>query len=311
MADNIRFVPEPPSKTWAVGLPAFVTLTHPEKGSSRWRVTIGLDLAELEGAIGEAEEWPDTAVHLEDAERAALAYWVERKKILTEDERLVQDSWWFAPEDHQHVDYPHEPGRLHDCPACMDRCHCIPGTTECVFEGEHKALECPKGITSADHWTCRSRPHMCRHYMADMHSYSPRGSYEDACEMAADQSGVQRIVEAWRAAGLDAFADQTGGMTMVATIHGQTGVITAVDDGGFILGWEDNKSAEEGMQNTRYWVFESLEEHTAMARLLADADALMGSMLRMNGDTIELDAWEEARRFISGLLVPLDNLQEA
>lgn len=37
-----------------------------------------------------------------------------------------------------HVDYPHEPGRLYDCPACEARCHCTPGTTECIFDGPHK-----------------------------------------------------------------------------------------------------------------------------------------------------------------------------
>jgi len=36
-----------------------------------------------------------------------------------------------------HADYPHEPGRLYDCPACEDHCHCTPGYTQCVFEGEH------------------------------------------------------------------------------------------------------------------------------------------------------------------------------
>lgn len=37
-----------------------------------------------------------------------------------------------------HVNYPHEPGRLHDCPACMERCYCTRNTTECVFEGSHR-----------------------------------------------------------------------------------------------------------------------------------------------------------------------------
>jgi len=37
----------------------------------------------------------------------------------------------------QHADYPHEPGRLYDCPACEARCHCTPGTTTCVFDGPH------------------------------------------------------------------------------------------------------------------------------------------------------------------------------
>lgn len=39
-----------------------------------------------------------------------------------------------APE---HVNYPHEDGRLFDCPACEASCHCTPGHTECVFEGVH------------------------------------------------------------------------------------------------------------------------------------------------------------------------------
>lgn len=35
----------------------------------------------------------------------------------------------------QHADYPHEPGRLYDCPRCEHECHCshLPGETECVF----------------------------------------------------------------------------------------------------------------------------------------------------------------------------------
>lgn len=37
----------------------------------------------------------------------------------------------------EHVDYPHQPGRLHDCPACEARCWCDsdPGSTECVYSG--------------------------------------------------------------------------------------------------------------------------------------------------------------------------------
>lgn len=39
----------------------------------------------------------------------------------------------------QHVNYPHEPGRLYDCPACEERCWCdsSPGTTECIYSGPH------------------------------------------------------------------------------------------------------------------------------------------------------------------------------
>ncbi|MBA2951418.1 hypothetical protein [Streptomyces himalayensis] len=49
------------------------------------------------------------------------------------------DGWsdmWVA----KHVDYPHEPGRLYDCPACESECHCIEEEEPCVhcsaqFEG--------------------------------------------------------------------------------------------------------------------------------------------------------------------------------
>lgn len=34
-----------------------------------------------------------------------------------------------------HVDYPHEPGYLHGCPACEEECRCAPGNAECVHPG--------------------------------------------------------------------------------------------------------------------------------------------------------------------------------
>jgi hypothetical protein len=37
----------------------------------------------------------------------------------------------------EHVNYPHEPGRLYDCPGCEYQCHCTEGLTQCVFTGEH------------------------------------------------------------------------------------------------------------------------------------------------------------------------------
>lgn len=37
----------------------------------------------------------------------------------------------------EHVTYPHTPGYLFDCPACESRCHCEPGSAECVYEGQH------------------------------------------------------------------------------------------------------------------------------------------------------------------------------
>lgn len=49
----------------------------------------------------------------------------------------------------KHIDYPHTPGYLHECPACTAQCHCVMGCdkdcspsctghyAECVYEGEH------------------------------------------------------------------------------------------------------------------------------------------------------------------------------
>jgi hypothetical protein len=37
----------------------------------------------------------------------------------------------------KHVDYPHEPGRLYDCPACEGSCHCVAGYTQCLYRGDH------------------------------------------------------------------------------------------------------------------------------------------------------------------------------
>jgi len=42
-----------------------------------------------------------------------------------------------------HADYPHEPGRLHDCPACQVQCFCTGAVargeeTPRVFEGTHR-----------------------------------------------------------------------------------------------------------------------------------------------------------------------------
>lgn len=65
---------------------------------------------------------------------ASLAGAVESEKAASEKA---------TPRGPEHVDYPHNPGCLHDCPACEASCHCDPAAvavgrqTECVFEGEH------------------------------------------------------------------------------------------------------------------------------------------------------------------------------
>lgn len=61
-------------------------------------------------------------------------------------------------DDLEHSDYPHEPGRLHDCPACQERCHCgeehdescdhpkddgkLYHTTQCVWDGHESESGC-------------------------------------------------------------------------------------------------------------------------------------------------------------------------
>ncbi len=37
----------------------------------------------------------------------------------------------------RHARYPHEPGRLYDCPGCEAECHCTPGYAECIYDGKH------------------------------------------------------------------------------------------------------------------------------------------------------------------------------
>lgn len=36
-----------------------------------------------------------------------------------------------------HSDYPHHAGYLVDCEACKAKCHCEPGSAECVYGGGH------------------------------------------------------------------------------------------------------------------------------------------------------------------------------
>lgn len=43
-----------------------------------------------------------------------------------------------------HANYPHNAGRLYDCPACDAACHCVADETECVFEGEHNGMGEPE-----------------------------------------------------------------------------------------------------------------------------------------------------------------------
>jgi len=44
-----------------------------------------------------------------------------------------------------HVDYPHHPGHLYDCPACEASCHCTPGDAQCIWPGHGRGVH-PTGV---------------------------------------------------------------------------------------------------------------------------------------------------------------------
>jgi hypothetical protein len=48
--------------------------------------------------------------------------------------RELTEAWKVALEGH--VDYPHHPGFLVDCPGCESRCHCEEDSATCVWEPE-------------------------------------------------------------------------------------------------------------------------------------------------------------------------------
>lgn len=58
---------------------------------------------------------------------------------LVDDDEDPEPAGWAAMRL-RHADYPHEPGRLFDCPACEAQCHCAPGEAECVYSGPHRNL---------------------------------------------------------------------------------------------------------------------------------------------------------------------------
>lgn len=66
-----------------------------------------------------------------------------REELLASAQRWEEQAETIGLDSEGHVDYPHEPGRLYDCPACEAQCHCTAGHTECIFEGEHNGLAAP------------------------------------------------------------------------------------------------------------------------------------------------------------------------
>lgn len=96
---------------------------------------------QVEAKLADAE----VALECPEYDNALYAVDLKRFEYVEDpgDHETLQEDWKPRP---QHADYPHEPGRLHDCPACEDHCHCTPGYTECVFEGDHNGLaDAPPG----------------------------------------------------------------------------------------------------------------------------------------------------------------------
>jgi hypothetical protein len=55
-----------------------------------------------------------------------------------------------------HVNYPHEPGRLYDCPGCESECHCsevkrLQGETQCIFCASLEAQFTDADFLDTDH----------------------------------------------------------------------------------------------------------------------------------------------------------------
>lgn len=94
--------------------------------------TIGSALASL----ASGREVEDVLLGLDISATIAAHY-----RHATLDDKLALDmlGTWFVRKvnDPQHVDYPHHPGYLVDCPACEAKCHCTEGSAECVYPGEH------------------------------------------------------------------------------------------------------------------------------------------------------------------------------
>jgi hypothetical protein len=81
----------------------------------------------LDGRYGDGQT-PYTAYDFNDAKGRTAA------EVIAE--LLAAADTWQQPSV-AHVDYPHEPGHLYDCPACEATCHCTPTSTQCV----HCALQ--------------------------------------------------------------------------------------------------------------------------------------------------------------------------
>jgi len=92
---------------------------------TRWAEFV--DLAAYQ-EVPEFGEWPED---LTDAAGVAL-YQIAERLVSALVAEVCEHLRNYEP---PHVNYPHNPGYLHDCPACESRCYCTddPGHVECVY----------------------------------------------------------------------------------------------------------------------------------------------------------------------------------
>lgn len=89
---------------------------------------------EDESALGRIESGHAGDWYVRTAEGELTGPW--RAADLAEVARMDMGQFEGVPLDEiEHVAYPHEPGRLYDCPRCEAECHCtgFPGHAQCVF----------------------------------------------------------------------------------------------------------------------------------------------------------------------------------
>lgn len=76
-------------------------------------------------------------------------------------------------------------------------------------------------------------------------------SYEEACQRATTDQGLDPVTEALSAAGIPHVVEQTGGFTMVVTVKARNGTFGITDDGGYLLGFYPGDSWENSYDGGR------------------------------------------------------------
>ena len=103
----------------------------------------GEDFDHMAGRVDALLAEREVALECPEYDNALYAVDLRRFEYVDDpgDHETLQQDW--QPRQPEHLVQGHEPGTLHDCPACEDRCHCNRGEMECVFDGEHNGLGTP------------------------------------------------------------------------------------------------------------------------------------------------------------------------